>query len=114
MNIDAFIATLSENPEAIEFNQTMAVIEENYHFTPTAFTNGKLHNEVDTNNGSCKIFAFGRLHQLSTAQTLACFGKFYFEEVLNDPNGEGHQNIRNFMEYGWEGITFEAEALQLK
>jgi hypothetical protein len=33
---------------------------------------------------------------------------------LGDPSGTNHQNIRNFMKTGWNGIQFEGEALQLK
>lgn len=31
----------------------------------------------------------------------------YYREVKDDPNGDSHQNIRNFMKYGWEGVPFE-------
>ena len=31
----------------------------------------------------------------------------YYREVLEDPEGDSHQNIRNFMKYGWEGVPFE-------
>ena len=45
---------------------------------------------------------------------LACFGSYYFEEVLGNPEGSNHQNIRNFMKTGWNGIKFEGEALSEK
>jgi hypothetical protein len=51
---------------------------------------------------------------LTQAETLACFGTYYFEEVLGDPKGTNHQNIRNFMQSGWNGIQFEGDALNLK
>ncbi|MDX1446666.1 HopJ type III effector protein [Lishizhenia sp.] len=111
MSISELIKKLKSTPSDVSFEETISVIEENYAFTPTAFTNGSLKNEAGQNNGSCKIFAFGKLNDLTKEETLACFGKFYFEEVLNDPNGEGHQNIRNFMKYDWEGITFNGQAL---
>ena len=31
----------------------------------------------------------------------------YYREVLADPDGDSHQNIRNFMKYGWDGVPFE-------
>ena len=31
----------------------------------------------------------------------------YYREVLADPEGSSHQNIRNFMKTGWEGVPFE-------
>jgi hypothetical protein len=48
---------------------------------------------------------------LNEKQTLACFGKYYREDVLRHPENDDHANIRNFMLYGWEGIVFEGEAL---
>jgi hypothetical protein len=35
------------------------------------------------------------------------------KEILGDP-GTNHQNIRNFMKTGWDGIAFYGEALELK
>ena len=31
----------------------------------------------------------------------------YYRDVLKNPDGDDHQNIRNFMKYGWEGVPFE-------
>lgn len=114
MNITTFLEKLKQNPNAITFPETIAVIEENYDFTPTTFSNGTQHNEAGQNSGSCKLFAFAQLQNLSQEETLACFGAYYFEEVLGDPQGTNHQNIRNFMKLGWEGIQFEGNALALK
>lgn len=114
MTIDTFLAKLNTTPQSITFPETIAVIEENYRFTPTAFQNGNQHNAAGENNGSCKLFAFARLQNLSKDQTLASFGAFYFEEVLGVPNGTNHQNIRNFMISGWDGIHFDGSALELK
>ncbi|MEO8252875.1 MAG: HopJ type III effector protein [Flavobacterium sp.] len=114
MSIQAFLEKLQQTPEAITFPETIAVIEENYDFTPTAFQNGNTHNAAGTNSGSCKLFAFAQLQNVSQAETLACFGAFYREEVLGDPEGSNHQNIRNFMVHGWDGIEFKGEALKQK
>ncbi len=111
MNLNHFIQTLNTQPETINFTDTMSVIEYSYHFSPAAFNNGEFFNEADQNNGSCKLFAFAQLHQLSEAQTLACFGHYYRDDVLSTPDGEGHKNIRNFMKSGWDGIKFEAMPL---
>ncbi|MCV6037542.1 HopJ type III effector protein, partial [Escherichia coli] len=64
--------------------------------------------------GSCKIFAFGLLNTLDKEATVACFGRFYREDVLLHPENNDHQNIRNFMVTGWEGIQFETSALTAK
>ena len=111
MSISEFIDKLKLDVKSISFQDTIAVIDENYFFTPTVFSNGNQLNKAGENNGSCKIFAFAKLNQLNKLQTLACFGSYYFEDVLQNPEGTDHQNIRNFMEYGWEGIRFEKEAL---
>ncbi|MEZ7499109.1 HopJ type III effector protein [Flavobacterium sp. Arc3] len=114
MNLNVFLEKLKETPQNITFTETIAVIEENYVFSPTAFENGLLHNAAGENSGSCKLFAFAELQNLSEAATLSCFGAYYYEEVLGDSEGSNHQNIRNFMKTGWDGIAFYGEALVLK
>ena len=114
MQLEAFLAQLQQNPQQIEFTDTMSVIDANYQFNPTVFNNGSLFNAASQNNGSCKIFAFGKLHKLSEQQTLACFGTYYRDDVLQNPTGDGHQNIRKFMLTGWDGIKFESAALVAK
>ena len=114
MKISFFLEKLKQTPKAISFTETIAVIEGNYTFTPTAFENGSQHNAEGENSGSCKIFAFAQLQNLSKDETLTCFGAYYFDEVLGNPEGTNHQNIRNFMKTGWDGIQFEGEALVLK
>lgn len=114
MTIQVFLEKLKQTPEAITFAETIATIESNYKFTPTAFQNGNQHNGAGENSGSCKLFAFAKIQKLTQVETLACFGAYYFEEVLGDLEGTNHQNIRNFMQSGWNGIQFEGEALTLK
>lgn len=98
----------------VAFAETLALIDEFYRYTPTAFSNGvgddALHSPAGTNEGSCKIFAFAKLNGLSQDETLACFGEHY-QAVLAEPNGTGHPNIRLFMRDGWAGIRFEGAPL---
>lgn len=108
------ITQIKKTPESITFPEVIAHIDTNFDFTPTRFTNGKTINEVGQNNGSCKIFSFAKLMGLSQQETLTLFGDFYKKDVLQNPAGTDHQNIRNFMELGWEGIQFEGEALRKK
>ena len=114
MSIASFLQKLNQAPKEITFAETIALIEANYTFLPTAFQNGTQHNASGENSGSCKVFAFAQLQNLSIKETLACFGAYYFEEVLGDPAGTNHQNIRNFMQMGWDGIQFEGTALEVK
>jgi hypothetical protein len=116
MPLASFIEKVKNN-ENVSFDETIAVITENYHYQATEFCNGlneqRLVNQAGTNEGSCKIFAFAQLNQLDQQQTLSLFGDYY-RDVLNDPNGTGHQNIRNFMHYGWDGINYKGVALTAK
>lgn len=114
MTITSFIEKIKNQPNEISFQETMAVIDSNYEFVPTAFQNGTQLNEANQNNGSCKLFAFAQLHNLSQLETLSCFGAFYFDDVLKNPTGTDHQNIRNFMITGWNGIQFEKRPLILR
>ncbi len=114
MSLNNFLSTLKNTPETIEFTDTMAVIESLYEFTPTCFTNGGLVNEVGENSGSCKLFAFSKLQGLTDAQALACFGAYYRDGVLKNPDNDDHQNIRNFMQTGLGGVKFDGDALVIK
>lgn len=113
MTLDTFLQKLKAAPHTIEFTDTQSVIDTLYHFTPTAFKNGAVENAAGQNNGSCKLFAFAKLQGLNQQQTLACFGAYYHRDVLEHPNGTDHGNIRNFMKYGWEGISYAGQALKL-
>jgi hypothetical protein len=116
MTPNDFIARLGRD-ETLMFEETLAIIDANYDYTPTAFSNGTgdgiLRNAPDQNQGSCKVFAFGKLNSLDAQQLLACFGEHY-RQVLADPDGGDHANIRTFMRNGWEGIRFDGEPLRLR
>jgi hypothetical protein len=114
MELKSFLQQLRNNPDNSAFTDTIAVIDANYDFTPTAFKNGELMNEAGQNNGSCKLFAFAQLQNLTPAETLACFGAYYRDDVLKHPEASDHQNIRNFMQYGWGGISYQGNALKVK
>ena len=109
--VNEYLEKLKNTPETMEFNELMELIDSNYIFTPTEFINGDLINQAEQNQGSCKLFSFAKLQNLNQQQTLACFGAFYRHEVLENPDADNHQNIRNFMEYGWNGINFSSNAL---
>ena len=111
MTIENFLEKLKNKPAEMDFNELMELVDKYYDFTPTAFDNGDLHNNAGENSGSCKLFSFAKLNGLSEEQTLACFGVYYRDDVLQNPDVDNHQNIRNFMKSGWAGITFDGEAL---
>ncbi|WP_343686412.1 HopJ type III effector protein [Chryseobacterium gleum] len=105
---------LKHFPETIQFNDVIAYIDEHYEFTPTAFQNGDTTNQAGQNNGSCKVFSFASMQDLKKEETLWLFGEFYRDDVLKNPEGTDHQNIRNFIKFGWDGITFDDNALKEK
>jgi hypothetical protein len=115
---ETLLQQLKVAPGSIEFNDVISTIEKNYNYNPTEFTNGvnddSITNNAGNNEGSCKIFAFARLHGLTDEQTLHCFGTYYRDDVLNHPDNNDHRNIRLFMIYGWQGIIFEGDALKVK
>jgi hypothetical protein len=111
LTLTELLEILNNSPETVEFEQVMQVIADNYQYQASAFTNGELHNQAGTNEGSCKIFAFAQIHGLSEQATLHCFGRYYREDVLQNPQGSDHGNIRNFISHGWSGIQFEKAAL---
>lgn len=114
MTIKDYLDRLNNSPETLDFHVLMDVIDRHYEFTPTAFRNGDISNAPGENSGSCKLLAFAQLHSLSEQQTLACFGQYYRNDVLGDPDGSSHLNIRNFMRTGWSGIEFAAVPLLLR
>ena len=115
MTIEQLIQKIKTDPETVNFQQVMKTIEENYEYKPARFRNGTesdhIINEEGTNEGSCKIFSFGQLNQLNEHETLACFGAYYRDDVLQNSNGTDHANIRLFMIHGWSGIKFGSPAL---
>ena len=113
MTIQEFKTKIKQNPSTPVFTDTMQVIEDNYNFTQTSFTNGEIKNKAGENSGSCKLFAFAIHQKLTKEEALRCFGEHY-RSVLEDSNGTSHQNIRSFMKTGFDGLAFDNDALRLK
>lgn len=111
MTVAELIEKIKTQPVSIQFSEIIETVDANYTFTPTAFKNGETMNEENQNNGSCKVFSFAKNQNLTKEETLACFGDYYRIDVLENPDGTDHQNIRNFIKFGWEGIVFDGEAL---
>lgn len=92
------------------FADVLAHIDAEYQHQATAFTNGQQHNAATENQGSAKVLSFAKLNDLNPAQTLSLFAEHY-QSVLDTPEASDHQNIRQFMQHGWHGVVFEAQAL---
>jgi len=96
-----------------QFSEVISFIDENYNHTATAFKNGEAYNESNQNQGSAKVFTFAKINGITKEDTLSLFAEHY-QSVLNTPIATDHQNIRQFMKNGWEGLKFEGEALVAK
>ncbi|MDB4837384.1 HopJ type III effector protein [Marinomonas sp.] len=114
LNSQTLIEKVKQYSEDVQFKEVITVIENEYEFTPVSFINGEQQNGANENNGSCKIFSFAAVHQLTEKETLHLFGDFYRSDVLQHPDASDHQNIRQFMVHGWSGIKFESIALTPK
>lgn len=113
-SVTALLEKLRATPDLIEFDEVMQTIEAHYIYSPARFYNGDIINEAGSNEGSCKLFAFAQEQALSEMETLALFGRYYRDDVLGKPDGDDHQNIRNFILDGWLGIRFDSQPLAPK
>lgn len=113
VNESVQILLASLNAGHAEFNDTLTLIERHFEYRPTGFHNGPLYNAADENAGSCRIFALGRYCALPEADTLRLFAQHY-NQVIDDPAGDSHGNIRQYISTGWSGIQFEGEPLTLR
>ena len=107
----ALLAQLKDG--SVKFADVLAFIEARYQHTPTAFQNGTQFNAATENQGSAKVFSFAKLEGLNQQDTLKLFAEHY-ATVLATPEASDHQNIRQFMQNGWDGVKFEGEALTAK
>ena len=111
MSISELLALLESDPKALSFTQVIDCIDQHYQFSAVGFRVGEQINAAGSNLGSCKIFAFAQLQQLSEQHTLSLFGDYYFIDVLQHPEADDHANIRNFMQFGRSAVSFDATAL---
>ncbi len=97
----------------LQFKDILTHIEEHYVYTASAFRNGDQYNAANENQGSAKVLSFAKLHHLSEGDTLKLFAEHY-EAVRHTPEGTDHQNIRQFIKNGWEGLQFDQQVLREK
>jgi len=101
------------NNREIKFSDVLQFIDAHYTHNPTAFRNGSQVNAATENQGSAKVFSFAQINRLSEADTLRLFAEHY-DDVIATPGAANHQNIRQFMQQGWDGIQFDGQALTIK
>ncbi len=80
-------------------------IHSEYHYEAKTFSVAGLQSKAGENEGSAKILAFAIDNKLATEETLTLFGQCY-QEVLDDPDGEIHPNIRLLMVNGIASVKF--------
>ena len=103
---EVFNANVEMDADALTFEEVIEVIDTYFESQLLVFKNGDIVNQQGENEGSAKLLSYAALSEMDKETTLKLWGQYY-REVLNDPNGTSHANIRNFMKYGWEGVPFE-------
>ena len=96
---------LKTEPKKLTFDETMEAIGQSYELRDVAFSVGPVQSEAGQNRGSAKILSFAKLVGLNKIEALRLFGEHY-ESVRQDPEGQGHANIRAFMDCGFAGLAF--------
>mmetsp|Transcript_21049 Transcript_21049/g.61210 ORF Transcript_21049/g.61210 Transcript_21049/m.61210 type:complete len:144 (-) Transcript_21049:188-619(-) len=103
---ELFNANMEMSADDLTFEEVMEMIDENYESQLLEFKNGDMLNKAGENEGSAKVLSYAALSELSKEETLKLWGQYY-RDVKATPDGDDHQNIRNFMKTGWEGVPFE-------
>ena len=103
---EVFNANVEMDAADLKFEEVMELIDTHYESGLIEFKNGDIVNKPGENEGSAKLLSYAALSNMDKETTLKLWGQYY-REVVADPDGDSHQNIRNFMKYGWEGVPFE-------
>lgn len=90
----------------VTFQESMDIIDAHYTYFEVPFKNGNIVNAANENVGSSKIFSFALMTNMDEDGTLRLFGEHY-KNVLDNPEGTDHANIRNFKKVGWTAISFD-------
>ena len=111
--IQSFIERLRLNADSIAFAEVIDLIDTYYHHTPTAFSNGSLINQAGENQGSAKVLSFARLHGLTNKRPFTVLPSIGVR-CVQIPMAADHQNIRQFMQNGWDGVQLSEACLTIK
>lgn len=102
----------------VVFQDVISTIRAHYECCPVAFSTGtgtalRTDNAAGTNMASSQLLAYARRLGLDAATALALYGEHY-RDVLADPAGKSHANIRAFMANGWAGVVMTEDPLRLR
>lgn len=100
ISINAYLLSL------LYFSFSSKIIDTHYETGLIEFKNGDIVNKQGENEGSAKVLSYAALSNLDKDNTLKLWGQYY-RDVKASPDGDDHQNIRNFMKSGWDGVPFE-------
>lgn len=105
---EVFNANLEMNGDGddVTFQQVMDLIDTHYETGWIEFRNGDIVNGPGENEGSAKVLSYAALSNMDKETTLRLWGEHY-REVLAEPDGEAHPNIRSFLKNGWDGVSFD-------
>eukprot|EP00588_Corethron_pennatum_P003338 CAMPEP_0194288788 /NCGR_PEP_ID=MMETSP0169-20130528/37617_1 /TAXON_ID=218684 /ORGANISM="Corethron pennatum, Strain L29A3" /LENGTH=215 /DNA_ID=CAMNT_0039035889 /DNA_START=19 /DNA_END=666 /DNA_ORIENTATION=+ len=103
---ELFNSNLEMSGDSLQFEEFLEMVDECYEFGMIQFKNGDVVNAPGENDGSAKVLSYAALAEFDESTTLKLWGQYY-REVLADPEGDSHSNIRNFMKTGWKGVPFE-------
>jgi hypothetical protein len=103
---EVFNANVEMDADDLKFEDVIALIDKYYEYGLIEWKNGDIVNKQEENEGSAKVLSYAALSGMDKETTLKLWGQYY-RDVLANPDGTDHANIRNFMKYGWDGVPFE-------
>lgn len=103
---EIFNANVEMSGDDLMFEDVIEMIDKHYENQLLQFKNGNIENKPGENEGSAKILSYAALSELDKETTLKLWGQYY-RDVKKNPDGDDHQNIRQFMANGWDGVPFE-------
>jgi hypothetical protein len=120
VEVKDFMTKAKISPDSIKFADTMKIVDDHCDYMKKGFSVGETVSEPGENEGSSKVFSLARLLHLDRKDpgpqfmlsdeadieaTLVLFGEIY-RDVLANPDGDDHPNIRSAMKTGWSGVRF--------
>ncbi len=93
-----------------ELNKNVTSILSVWNLIPQGFVVGSQANKPEENESTLVILGFSLMHKLPLEKILPMFAEAY-EEVLADPDGDSHLNIRALISFGIEAFFPDKEKI---
>lgn len=103
---EIYNANVEMDADSLTMEGVLELIDAHYESQLLEFQNGDMVNAPGENESSAKLLSYAALSNMDESTTLKLWGQHY-RDVLSDPTGTAHPNIRNFIKYGWAGVPFE-------